>query len=114
MSYSTYILDEDHNTRLASTDEWARWMSEHHSRRVELTEMGNISVSTIFLGLDHNYSSEGPPLLFETLVFGGPNDQEKMRRYSTWDEAVEGHKEVVKEVKSQVRGRAMPRRRFKE
>ncbi len=33
--------------------------------------------------------------MFETIVFGGPMDEE-MRRYATWDEAVEGHDEMVK------------------
>lgn len=52
-------------------------------------------VSTVFLGLDHQWG-DGPPLLFETMVF--PEDdfaEEDMDRYSTWEEAVEGHRNMV-------------------
>jgi len=51
-------------------------------------------VSTVFLGLDHSFRGEGPPDIFETMIFGGPLDQET-RRYSTWDDAEIGHLEMV-------------------
>lgn len=48
---------------------WARWMEEHDKdRKVGDTRVGPYWVSTVFLGLDHNWG-EGPPLLFETMVF---------------------------------------------
>ena len=66
-------------------------------RRVGLTEIGDIRVSTVFLGIDHNFCG-GAPLLFETMIFGGPHDQE-MQRYSTWDEAENGHEQMVELAK---------------
>jgi hypothetical protein len=48
----------------------------------------------VFLGIDHNFFGDGPPILFETMVFGGPMDQDQ-RRYSTWDEAEFGHAAIV-------------------
>lgn len=54
---------------------------------------GGAEVSTVFLRLNHNFG-EGPPLVFETMIFGGPLGGEGRRyqnRYSTWDEAVSGH-----------------------
>lgn len=54
----------------------------------------DVQVSTVFLGLDHGYG-EGPPILFETLVFGGPLDQSG-DRYCTWEEAEAGHERWVK------------------
>lgn len=59
--------------------------------RIDLTEVDNVQVSTVFLGLNHNFSEEGDPILFETMVFNGEYDQE-MERYCTYDEAVAGHK----------------------
>jgi hypothetical protein len=54
-------------------------------------------VSTVFLGLDHNHG-EGPPLVFETMVFKGDDFSELAGlRYSTWDEAVLGHWDMVEE-----------------
>lgn len=61
------------------------------------TEHNECEVSTVFLGLDHQYGS-GPPLLFETLVFGGDQDG-LMERCSTWDEAEKQHNRVMETVK---------------
>ena len=57
-----------------------------------------MEVSTVFLGLDHNSYCGGPPAIFETMVFGGEYD-EYQERYSTWDEAELGHKEIVERLK---------------
>ena len=77
---------------------WAAWFEKSGTnRRVELTKRNDITVSTVFLGIDHRFGNYGPPLLFETMVFGGEFDQE-MERYSTWDEAELGHNEMCKKV----------------
>ena len=54
-------------------------------------------VSTVFLGLDHNYSPFGPPVLWESLVFGGPLDGE-MDRYSSRAQALAGHQALCQRV----------------
>lgn len=59
-----------------------------------VTERGTVGVSTVFLVLDHNHSGVGPPVLWETMVFGGPDDMAQ-RRYSSRDAALEGHAETV-------------------
>ena len=84
-----YILDGKTPIAIDDILSWARYVGSatHH---VALTKHGDIRVSTVFLGLDHSYG-DGPPLLFETMIFGGPHD-EYQERYSTWDEAEEGHK----------------------
>lgn len=63
-------------------------------------------ISTVFLGIDHNFGGrEGdPPIVFETLVFGGPLD-DWMRRYATWAEAEAGHEETVDLVRQAYRGK---------
>lgn len=90
-----YILDG--HTPIAVDDvlEWARWFEENiDARRVTRTEFANGSyVSTVFIGIDHAFGS-GPPLLFETMVFGGRADGWQ-DRYSTWEEAEVGHAEFV-------------------
>ena len=83
------------------TDDVRLWAEKFFTqdRTVDYTPIATeISVSTVFLGTDHNYHDDGPPLLFQTLVFGGAMDG-GMERYATWDEAVEGHKAMVKRVK---------------
>lgn len=71
---------------------WAKAF-ETEERIVARDDVAGASVSTVFLGLDHNFGS-GPPLLFETMIFGGPHDQWQCR-YSTLDEAECGHVRVV-------------------
>jgi len=39
---------------------------------------GEVEVSTVFLGLDHAVW-DGPPMLFETMIFGGPHDNSQWR-----------------------------------
>lgn len=65
------------------------------ARRVALTNIGeDIQVSTVWLGLNHNWAPQGPPLIFETMVFGGPLDEEQVR-YPTESQAQMGHRAMV-------------------
>ena len=73
-------------------------MADPNSRRVAMTEICGAQISTVFLGINHNFG-DGPPLLFESLIFGSPHDGEQ-RRYSTWDEAEKGHIEMVEMVRA--------------
>lgn len=94
-----YKLNHDHTyTKIEDFLEGARAFGEQ-DRIVSKTKIGEVEVSTVFLGLDHNFFS-GPPLLFETMIFGGPLDQEQ-ERYTTWDEAVEGHNRMVKRAQKE-------------
>ena len=88
-----YILDKD-GTPKEETDllVWAKWF-DTADRIVKKTMVGNVRVSTVFLGLDHNFSG-GTPILWETMVFGGSMD-EHMDRYATRQAALDGHAEVV-------------------
>lgn len=99
MNMKHYILDADH--RAVETDllTWAYWLEDcPQARIVERTSTGKVRVSTVFLGIDHRFHGAGPPLLFETMVFGGALDGQ-MWRYSSWDDAVAGHAAAVRKVK---------------
>ena len=74
-----------------------RWFGEN--RAVARTVIKDTTISTVFLGIDHSFSDDGPPILFETLVFGGPLNDEQAR-YATWDEAEKGHATIVERVKA--------------
>ena len=56
----------------------------------------DVLVSTVFLGLDHSFT-DGPPLLWETLIFGGPHDGE-MWRYASRAAALAGHAQACRLV----------------
>jgi len=85
-----YTLNDDHSvTAHHDVLEWAA-SSEKHNRRIALTDARYGSyVSTVFLGIDHSFD-DGPPLIFETMVFGGPLN-EMQWRYPTYHAALEGH-----------------------
>jgi len=87
-----YKLNDDHTTSPCDLEEWVNVMSQ--DRRVAFTDLGNgYIISTVFLGLDHNWG-EGTPLLFETMVFSAEED-EYMQRYTTWEQARRGHKKTM-------------------
>lgn len=62
--------------------------------RVALAKYHNYTVSTVFLGINHNFRPSGPPILFETMIFkdGAPMST---ARCSTWNEAVKQHKDIL-------------------
>lgn len=92
-----WVLGEGHE--LVATDDVVAWgkMLESSDRIVAKTHVDDAEVSTVFLGLDHSFGGS-VPLLFETMVFGGPLDQE-CERYATWVEAEAGHASMVARCK---------------
>lgn len=76
---------------------WGKWF-EVSDRHVAQDKVGNIRISTVFLGLDHSFG-HGPPLLYETMIFGGPDDGYQTRA-STRGEAIEQHSEAVAMVRN--------------
>jgi hypothetical protein len=93
-----YILDENGKPRPADLMTWARWFETADRKvwRTALAQPAGVEVSTVFLGLDHSYG-EGPPVLWETMVFGGVYDT-KQWRYCTKQEALDGHRRAVQIV----------------
>ena len=103
-----YILEGREPIEEGNLLEWAKWIA-NANRRVNISriqfsvynqkgkkKIGFHTVSTVFLGLDHSFF-DGPPLLFETIVFGGKLDLE-MTRCSTWEEAEKMHEEMCNKV----------------
>lgn len=93
-----YTLDEHTPVPCDNLMEWGKWMEKAGARIVARTMVGSVRVSTVFLGLDHSFD-DGPPILFETMVFGGPMNQYQ-DRYRTWDEAEAGHRATVEQVEA--------------
>jgi hypothetical protein len=77
--------------------EWARRMEDQEYRIIGNTQIGDVEVSTIWLGLDHHWGG-GPPILFETMIFGGEYDRWQIR-YSTEEEARAGHEVACRMVR---------------
>ncbi len=103
-----YILNEDGQpVECPDIGEWGRWMElgiGANPRRVSYTVIQDdpgVYVSTVFLGLDHGFGRDERntlPVLWETMVFGGPMDGEQ-DRYETKNQAIAGHLTIVDEVR---------------
>lgn len=89
-----YILDEQKRVIPVDLMTWATWFDDTAKRRVAWDEVGDVQVSTVFIGLDHNFGTSGPPLVFETMIFGGPHS-DYCERYSTWEDAMSGHAKAL-------------------
>lgn len=89
-----YLLDDQKNVVPVPGNDMSTWacaFENFENRRVAETRTAGVRVSTVFLGLDHRFYDNGPPLVFETMIFGGPYDQYQ-DRHSSWDDAVLGHR----------------------
>jgi hypothetical protein len=103
-----YYILEDEQVVSVDAARWSARMEFHYHERIvaRTVVQEGVEVSTVFLALDHNYDETGPPILFETLVFGGLLDQE-MVRYATLAEAREGHWAMVNRVQRAEGGEAL-------
>lgn len=117
-----YILVDRQPVAMTDWMEWALWMEntdETGERTVGRDKIGDLTISTVFLGIDHQYG-DGPPVLFETLVFWNYAKpvtrvimdrvstfdcealDETLQRYTTWEKAEAGHKEAVRQARLQL------------
>lgn len=93
--------DRDGNS--ITRDRWGEILSEEY-HRVGHDVVGGVTVSTVWLGIDHSFFGDrgAPgyrPIIFETMLFGGDYDQELMR-YSSEVDAVAGHARVVADLEA--------------
>ena len=109
-----YILENRVPVPVQTSDilVWGQWFEDFENRRVAQDWVHGVQVSTVFLGIDHAYHGE-VPLLFETMTFGKPLDEECWR-CATWDQAETQHDLACKQVSEAVRVLRMGYRRFKK
>jgi hypothetical protein len=82
--------------------EWAilfelRHLDDDDSWWRRSTTIGDVEVSTVWLGLDHSFGS-GPPLFWETMIFGGQYDEYEWRHPSR-EAAFAAHDQIVAAVR---------------
>ena len=88
----------DKNGKEINLEEWGKLFGDKDYKIIKQETLPDgKKVSTVWLGLDHNFG-EGEPLIFETMVFSSEGDfsDVDVERYSTLEEAQKGHKEMVK------------------
>jgi hypothetical protein len=89
----------DRNGQPIDSASFGRLLSDRAYKKIGLTKVADgeksFTVSTVWLGINHRYG-DGPPLIFETMVFGeGSMLDLACARYSTEQEAREGHRAMV-------------------
>jgi len=79
---------------------WAELMRDLHYSVVAQDSNNSITVSTVWLGLDHSFGNSAP-LIFETMIFAvneaGDRESRAQFRYATEAEAKAGHARLVKQ-----------------
>lgn len=96
-----YVLDDEN--RPVPEHDFSAWGTWRRNARRHLGDdtIAGVRVSTVFLAFDHQFGN-GPPLLYETMVFGAPDGDERQCRYATREEALAGHAEALAEVRELV------------
>ena len=97
--FGTYKLLEDKTYIPCSIEEWGKQTQDmrlNNSKHVKQEDYMGYWISTVWLGLDHDFNDGKEPLLFETMIFpqGDIGSEEYCDRYSTWEEAEKGHEKA--------------------
>ena len=89
-----YILDKNNKPIRSTIVDCGKWLKNNPERKAVKQEyVGDVRISTVFLGLDHAWESD-IPVLWETMIFGGEHDQ-YMDRYTSYEDALEGHQTAL-------------------
>lgn len=94
-----YMLDENKNVIPVDLMTWGKWFEDRNIDRHVLDEyIGKYRISTVFMGLDHNFFEDHKPrpvdykpIVFETMIFDHKDSDIYCTRCSTWKEAEEMH-----------------------
>lgn len=88
----------DREGKPLTTKEWGKLFEDKDYQRIALTTVGDKTVSTVWLGLNHACDGSGLQI-FETMVFAKDSWlDEECWRYATEAEAIVGHHRMVMAV----------------
>jgi hypothetical protein len=97
MKLKHWILDKNGRPVAVDLLTWAKWFGTAE-RIIAQETIAQNWVSTIFLGIDHNYEPHGPPILWETMSFGAKRNQDCRRCAGSIEQAEAMHEDMVKAV----------------
>lgn len=102
--YKPKFADKDGNP--INSQQWSILQQDDDYKIIkqETHEIDGVSyfISTVWLGLDHAFFPSPDLHIFETMVFSPDNQVTDyyMERYSTLQQAIDGHQKVVEKVLS--------------
>lgn len=88
-----YILKKGKPVKAKSVKHYHYWSHYSKYNCVKQEHVGDVFVSTVFLGLDHSLRGK-IPVLWETMIFGGEHDQYQ-ERYTSHKDALKGHQTAL-------------------
>jgi len=92
--YDFFILVGRRPVWIKKIMHWGLWMQYARNRILKQTHLPDgVKVSTVFLGLNHNFGNRSP-VLFETMIFGGDHDGDQWRYYD-YEDAIKGHQNAI-------------------
>lgn len=109
-----YILEGTKFRKAKSMEEWGKYIQVGQTQpthrhvaldRFYVNNSEYCSLSTVFLGIDHNFGLGDGPVLFESMIFGGDSLDETMQRYRTWKSALIGHRVLCVKIDQRIRSR---------
>lgn len=88
----TYFAAQEYK-KLFDRELTAEELEHNRKAKKKKLELGGVPIklSTIFLGIDHNYTDDGPPILWETMMFGVDHTDFGQHRYHNDTQALKGH-----------------------
>ena len=103
MNTHLYILDDKGEPlalKIDQAEQWGKFMDSE--RHVSDETINGVRISTVFLGIDHGFSLEGPPILWESMCFcnGHELDTTMMRCSGSREQAEAMHKRMVEKVRN--------------
>jgi hypothetical protein len=89
-----FILNEQREPVVVDLMTWARWLEKFGNCLVAQTKIGDLLLSTVFLGIDRSFGRGPQRELFETAILFS-HDSDVIERYSNWDDAAASHEEYA-------------------
>ena len=78
----------DYDGKPINTEEWLEFWKGN--RVIQQDDYDRGRISTVYIGLDQSFGLGGPPLIFETMIFGGKFHGHEWRA-ATREEALKNH-----------------------
>lgn len=93
-----------HEVVSCTHQEWIEYNIDRHKSNIHLVKVdmlpGDITLSTVFVGIDMSGGSHHRPLFFETKIFGGSRDEQAYGAPS-WKMAEVTHNIILQELKKE-------------
>ncbi len=90
----------DPEGRPCSMESWGQFMNDPEMKYVKQETVNGYYVSTVYIGLNYRFGDDGPPLIYETMIFeGGDWSDLYCERYHSRLAAEAGHERAVEHAR---------------